>query len=68
MTRYPIHLNYEMDTTPIGFVEIDGDIEEKILRDGAIVPYLFKKSDDEKFTVVAFGLVNRTSVDTRPRS
>lgn len=67
VTRYPIFLNYDMDTAPIGFVEIDADIDEKILQDGAVVPYLLKKSTDEKFEVVAFGLVDRTAVDTRPR-
>lgn len=67
VTRYPIYLNYDMDTAPIGFVEIDSDIEEKILQDGAVVPYLLKKSTDANFEVVAFGLVDRTAVDTRPR-
>lgn len=64
--RYPIYLNYEMDKSPIGFVEIENNVSKDIIRDGAIVPYLVKDGHEGDFITAAFGLVKRTTVNTKP--
>lgn len=65
MNRYPIYVNYENDTTPIGFVQLEDLISDDIIREGAIVPYLRKRSYDKDYIVINFGLIPRTMVDTR---
>lgn len=67
MNRYSIYLNYNLATIPIGFVELDDEIRVDVIREGAIVPYLRKGNKDENYSVVAFGFISRTSVDTRSR-
>lgn len=65
MNRYPIYVNYDTTTAPIGFVQLDDAIEIDVIREGAIVPYLGKRSSDEEYSVWGFGFVPRISVDTR---
>lgn len=67
MIRYPIHLNYNMNEPSIGFIQIQDDKFENELREGALVPFLSKAHSSQVYTVTAFGLVPRTTVDTKPR-
>jgi hypothetical protein len=69
MRRYPIYLNYDMDSKPVGWVEFDGPLELAEVREGAIVPYLHRDNSkpDAIYDVTAFGLVPRITVDTSPR-
>lgn len=66
MRSYPIHLNYDQESSPIGMVEILDEGLEKEIRDGAIVPYLRMEHPEGEFKVISFGLVKRTEVDITP--
>lgn len=68
MTRYSIYLNYERGDPPIGFVDLEDNVSEDIIKDGAILPLLGRKTTEEDFKVISFGLVPRTTVDTSPRN
>jgi len=61
--RYPIHLNYEQTAIPIGFVELNDDVDASAINNGAIVPLLRKKDGEDKYQTTSFGLVPRQMVD-----
>lgn len=71
MIRFPIYLNYDPTLPPVGFVEIEEEhVPMKALNSCAIVPQSKGSIDrqPDSWEVVAFGLIPRTTVDTRPKS
>ena len=69
MIRFPIYLNYDPTQAPVGFVEINEDnVPMEMLNICAIVPQSKGNiGSPHEWEVIAFGLVARTAVDTRPK-
>lgn len=65
MKSFPIYLNYDLAKAPIGHVVLDVDIPEKTIQQGAIVPYLVKKSKETEFKTTSFGFIPRTKVNVQ---
>lgn len=67
MKRFQIYINYDLSQAPVGFVELDVDrIPEDILAECALVTQT-KVRDDGPNEVMCYGLIARTSVETRSR-
>jgi hypothetical protein len=62
MVRYTIFLNYDTEM-PIGYVELNDDVPDFAINNGAILPLLRGNSKDGPFKTTEFGLVLRPSVD-----
>jgi len=62
-----IYPNYDTSKDPIGYMEISEEVSEEVLRDCAIIP-MVTKLDGLEVIVQSFGMVDRTTVDTRPWS
>jgi hypothetical protein len=67
MPLYPIYINYDLDTHPIGFVDVNEDlVSPSVIANGAIIPLVVVADDNpEAYYTRCFGLVARKNVDTK---
>jgi len=62
MIKVPIHLNFDMDQPPIGWVEIENEYAE-MLNKMALSPSYFDKKD-APIEVISFGLIRASKYIT----
>jgi hypothetical protein len=55
-------MNYDPEM-PIGYIELNDDVPDFAINNGAIVPFLRGDSKDGPFKTTSFGLVLRPAVD-----
>jgi hypothetical protein len=76
VTRLPIHLDYNTDSEPVGFVEIDDAVpamDADALASCAIVPcvkldHVHPRTGQRlEKSILSWGLIPRETVDTNPR-
>lgn len=67
MTLVPITMGYN-DDERIGHVMIEDTISDEIINECVLGPRITKKEGEDTWKITSFGLIERTTVDTTPRS